>query len=1199
MLRALIIWILMLLFVFSVTGRPAGSRTVRSTDINQSSAATGTLAGSRTVRSTGTAQPSAATGMLAGTVADLLPDTIPYRSSLLKSAGQLPEGVTVATRIDTVITVVINELMAINAGIVKDAFGDDDDWFEIYNYGEEPVLVNNLRFSDNPSKPAKWQIDSEEPHYLEPGGYMIFWADDEGWEGAFHTNFSLSGDGEFLGIFDRDGNVIDQLITPQQTADVSYGRTMGAGLDWYYFAVPTPGAENDMEEYQGLLPMPQSDRKGGLCSEPFQLSLFYTPIESELRYTTDCSDPVSTSPLYDSPLHIDQTTIVKARLFREGYLAGPVLTLSFLFEEDSYDNPVLSVVTDEGDLWGTGGLLTTRSSTMEIPGHMEFFNGQEAVFSAGAGVQLHAVSSSNPVSMRLYARSRYGESWFEHPFFGDEAPGRFKRLVLRNAGNDLFDNTSRKSHMRDPMVQEIARHSNKNPMCSAAQPVNLFLNGKYHGLLNMRERIDKYYISEHTGETEDFDLLEMSFGYSANRHPIEGSFDAWHDLLALADTTGDLTVDDDFRAVAEQVDLENFTDYWITEVFVGNYDWLSNNKKWWKPDDGPWQWIYWDTDHGLGFRYLNYGDVEWNTLEWSLTFSDRAWSSGYNNILIRNLLKNPTYRVRFIKRFNTLLNTRFTYRETAPLLQSMKARYQNDIALHAERWNKGSDNWSGACYIIDQYLQQRPAHVMDHLQDFFELDDPVPVTFRVFPSGGGTIYWDDERVTGDTHTGQYFPGFSYGLKAVPAPGFSLESLVVNSQPAQHDTVTITGPATVEAWFKPLGLAVPLQLTEVYYNNREEYDSGDWIEFYHYGDGPLNLSGAQIRSGTGDTLFTFGDNAVVSSNTWFVVAESEADFIAVFPPTGETLKGAAPNSAAEVAAGSADSEVEASAAAIVSGSAASLYPMVFGGLTGGIPADIAFRLVSAEGEDYLVPEPMSAPGWPVISGEGYSLQLKDPSAVIQDPRNWRISQTIYGSPGLPNEQTRHFHPPEGRDTVVSNHARVTLELPSIEFYSDPDGHALTHIAVILTDGPGELLLGGEPVPGNMLGAPADLSFVPDGPAGEATTVLYKFIDRSGQPSMLHEIRFEDVTGTRGMVTGGLSRYPNPARETCIFVFDRPVTEPCTVSLLDLTGKTVLHTHHPAPGTRLEINVREVPAGIYLFRLRSGQQHWQGKIVVATR
>jgi len=155
-------------------------------------------------------------------------DTIPPGSKILKNAWDF----TYETAVDTVNTLVINEFLASNSESIRDNYGDADDWFEIYNYGDDPVILNNLFFTDDPAEPFKWKLDTLVELTLDPLDHFLIWADDEPEEGYKHASFKLSGEGEYLAIFAEDGTLIDRRYFGTQTTDVSSGRYPDAGQAW-------------------------------------------------------------------------------------------------------------------------------------------------------------------------------------------------------------------------------------------------------------------------------------------------------------------------------------------------------------------------------------------------------------------------------------------------------------------------------------------------------------------------------------------------------------------------------------------------------------------------------------------------------------------------------------------------------------------------------------------------------------------------------------------------------------------------------------------------------------------------------------------------------------------------------------------------------------------------------------------------------
>jgi len=136
----------------------------------------------------------------------------------------------------------INEFMASNESTIADEHGDYEDWIELYNGGNETIWLGDKYLTDNLSKPDKWKMPDA---YIEPGAFLLFWADDETDQGPFHTSFKLDKDGEEIGIFDADQVKIDSYVFGVQSTDISEGRLPDGGTDWVFFDQPTPGASNE------------------------------------------------------------------------------------------------------------------------------------------------------------------------------------------------------------------------------------------------------------------------------------------------------------------------------------------------------------------------------------------------------------------------------------------------------------------------------------------------------------------------------------------------------------------------------------------------------------------------------------------------------------------------------------------------------------------------------------------------------------------------------------------------------------------------------------------------------------------------------------------------------------------------------------------------------------------------------------------
>ncbi len=142
------------------------------------------------------------------------------------------------------VPLVINEFMAKNDEIYADEFGEFDDWLEIFNASDVPTYLGNYFLSDNQNIPDKWQMPDI---WIQPEEYLIFWADKDEDQGVFHTNFKLSSDGEFIGIFDSQVNnfaIIDSYEFGEVDADEAIGRIPNS-TGPFQRVFPTPGAFNE------------------------------------------------------------------------------------------------------------------------------------------------------------------------------------------------------------------------------------------------------------------------------------------------------------------------------------------------------------------------------------------------------------------------------------------------------------------------------------------------------------------------------------------------------------------------------------------------------------------------------------------------------------------------------------------------------------------------------------------------------------------------------------------------------------------------------------------------------------------------------------------------------------------------------------------------------------------------------------------
>lgn len=132
----------------------------------------------------------------------------------------------------------------------------------------------------------------------------------------------------------------------------------------------------------------------------------------------------------------------------------------------------------------------------ERPVHVAFFETDgRLAFAQHAGLRLHGNTTvSRPIkSLRLYGRAIEGApNRFTHRIFPDKPLSEYRRILLRNSGNDWDQ-----SLLRDGFQQTLIHGF--HPGTQRYRPAIVFLNGEYWGIHNLRDRYDDHYLGTNFG----------------------------------------------------------------------------------------------------------------------------------------------------------------------------------------------------------------------------------------------------------------------------------------------------------------------------------------------------------------------------------------------------------------------------------------------------------------------------------------------------------------------------------------------------------------------------------------------------------------------------------------------------------------------------------------------------------------------------
>ena len=115
----------------------------------------------------------------------------------------------------------------------------------MYNPSDLFIDLGGMYLTDDAANLRQYRIPDGVT--MAPQTYLLFIADSEPEQGALHTSFNLSKDGETLVLYDTDerGNqAIDQWTFESMDPDQSIGRSPVNASAWVSLDAPTPGRFN-------------------------------------------------------------------------------------------------------------------------------------------------------------------------------------------------------------------------------------------------------------------------------------------------------------------------------------------------------------------------------------------------------------------------------------------------------------------------------------------------------------------------------------------------------------------------------------------------------------------------------------------------------------------------------------------------------------------------------------------------------------------------------------------------------------------------------------------------------------------------------------------------------------------------------------------------------------------------------------------
>jgi CotH kinase protein/Lamin Tail Domain/Chitobiase/beta-hexosaminidase C-terminal domain len=581
-----------------------------------------------------------------------------------------------------------------------------------------------------------------------------------------------------------------------------------------------------------------------------------------IHYTLDGARPNEDSPVFDHPLRLHRTTAIRA-IARQGKHFSTTATQTYLVDEPQHGMPVISVTMSPSTLFHPKyGIMMDGpyiNETLEHkPGanywtrkeylcNVEVFEDDKACVHNGlAGFRIFGGYSRvfPQKSFVLTSRKRYGSHHFDGDILPNAGVKKLKYLVLRNGGSDWNG-----AHLRDELMSSLIADWGVEKQ--GYRPAVVYLNGKYWGIYHIREKINSRFLADHKQvEQDSLDLLEHQNTVRS------GTVNQYQSLVRYIETH-DLSEPAHYQKVASAIDVDNFIDYQIAQFYCVNND-AGGNIRYWRPhmSGGKWRWIFFDMD--WGFALHNPNAQKANSFQFFTEANGPTWPNPpWSTFLLRNLLKNETFKGRFINRMCDRIGTDFQTERVHKHLDQLTKQVAPDMPRHLNRWELSAKDWLKSVDAIRTFATERPYHLRSHMETFFDLG--AQADLEVVSAEGGTVLVNGAiKVSQDVYQGHYYAHFPVELVAKPQSGYRFVGW--DGWPDQKQTIftklqagrTLRVRPRFEAYTHPL--AGTIIFNEVSPFNKK---TGDWIELYNTTKASLKLGAWRLSDGTGQD-FTLPD-----------------------------------------------------------------------------------------------------------------------------------------------------------------------------------------------------------------------------------------------------------------------------------------------------------------------------------------------------
>ncbi len=707
--------------------------------------------------------------------------------------------------------VVINEYSCSNINGPVNAFGDREDWVELYNPSASPVDLTGFHLSDKPSNPLKWQIPSGT---VPANGYLLVHCSGKNTvqSGELHPNFKLTQtEKEWIILSTNTGTIVDSLkIIHFTKQDHSVGRETNGSSTWKLFTAPTPNAPN-AGAVNFYTPTPVFSLNPGFYNGAQTVSITCADASAIIRYTLDGSSPGAASPTYTGPINIATTTVLRAVAF-SAELPSFNQSSTFFIDVD-HTLPVISIADEE-----VAQLIEMGDNGIEPQGFLEFFDENNSFIAKGEGEFNKHGNDSWAYDQRGFdfiMRDQFGyNDDIEHQIFPEKSRDEFQKIMIKAAANDNYP-AEQGAHIRDSYVHTLSQKADLKMDERTWKPCILYLNGRYWGVYDIREKVDDSDFTEYYYDQNEDNLYFLkTWGGTWEEYGAPDAQPSWDALLNFIQTNN-MGNAANFHYVDSLYNWQSLVDYFVMNSVTVCMDWLNYNTAWWRGldpqgDKKKWRYALWDMDATFG-HYVNYTgvpDESANANPCNAENLSDPGGQGHTAILTKLMNENPVVEQYYINRYADLLNTHLSCDYMIYLLDSMINVIEPEMNGQITRWGGSYAGWQAEVQELRDFINARCVALNTGMVDCYNLTGPYQFEVDVFPVNAGTVQVNSINVPAYPWTASYFGGIENLLYATANTGYVFDhweftSGTLSANPMQDTNgIQITGNTVVTAVFVP-------------------------------------------------------------------------------------------------------------------------------------------------------------------------------------------------------------------------------------------------------------------------------------------------------------------------------------------------------------------------------------------------------------